>query len=130
MRMAPTEKEVTRLFKVMNCDPLYAMMRRRQDCYRARSTPKPHLIRQKGVQPYVFRTTIGCKPVWPSGSRITSAAEASRCATWWDVIGRSDEDDDDPLPRRAHAQPHRCPVGLIERSIVGRTHLEFNPALG
>lgn len=48
--LAPADKEVERLFKAMNCDPLYAMLCRRQDCYRARLTPKPYRIKQKAIR--------------------------------------------------------------------------------
>jgi hypothetical protein len=64
IQMAPKERAVTKLFEAMNSDPLYAMMCRRQDCYRARLTPKPHRIKQKPIRlmvPYDegMRSTLG-----------------------------------------------------------------------
>jgi hypothetical protein len=48
--LVPTEPTVQRLFDTMHCDPLYAMLCRRQDCYRARLTPKPSRIRHKAIR--------------------------------------------------------------------------------
>lgn len=48
--MAPTDATVKAMFKAMNCDPLYAMLCRKQDCYRARLTPKPSRIKQPSIR--------------------------------------------------------------------------------
>jgi len=48
--MTPIDPIVSRLFKGMNCDPLYAFMCRRQDCFRARLTPKPSRMRLKAIR--------------------------------------------------------------------------------
>jgi hypothetical protein len=47
---APTDPLVQRWFKAMNCDALYAKLCVRQDCYRARLTPKPSRIRLKAIR--------------------------------------------------------------------------------
>lgn len=48
--MTPIDHIVSRLFKGMNCDPLYAHLCRRQDCFRARLTPKPSRMHLKAVR--------------------------------------------------------------------------------
>lgn len=48
--MAPTDPTVYRLFNGMNGDPLYAHLCRRQDCFRARLTPKPSRMRLKAIR--------------------------------------------------------------------------------
>lgn len=48
--MAPAEPDVKRLFDAMHCDPVYARLCRRQDCYRARLTPKPSRIGQRSIR--------------------------------------------------------------------------------
>lgn len=48
--MAPKDPVVMRLFEAMHADPLYAMICRKQDCFRARLTPKPSRIRQKAIR--------------------------------------------------------------------------------
>lgn len=48
--MIPTDPVVQRLFDDMHCDPLYALLCRRQDCFRARLTPKPSRMRQKAIR--------------------------------------------------------------------------------
>lgn len=42
--------EGKRLMHVSHCDPLFALLCEKQKCYRARLTPKPHRIRQKGIK--------------------------------------------------------------------------------
>jgi hypothetical protein len=92
-RMAPADAEVTRLFKAMNCDPLYAMLCRRQDCYRARLTPKPYRIHQKPIRllvPYDdgMRSTLAAwVPEYLERSRRFAVCKLV------DVIGRDDEDE-------------------------------------
>jgi len=48
--MAPTDPTVYRLFDGMNGDTLYAHLCRRQDCFRARLTPKPARMRLKAIR--------------------------------------------------------------------------------
>lgn len=48
--MAPTDPTVHRLFDGMNGDTLYAHLCRRQDCFRARLTPKPSRMRLKAIR--------------------------------------------------------------------------------
>ena len=93
IQMAPKERAVTRLFEAMNSDPLYAMMCRRQDCYRARLTPKPYRIQQKPIRllvPYgeETRSTLGA---W-----VQAYNERSRgfnVCRLVEVIGRDTVDD-------------------------------------
>lgn len=42
--IAPRSAEVERMMRALNADRLYAALCRRQNCYRARLTPKPHRI--------------------------------------------------------------------------------------
>jgi hypothetical protein len=93
IQMAPKERAVTKLFEAMNSDPLYAMMCRRQDCYRARLTPKPYRIQQKPIRlvvPYDegTRSTLGA---W-----VQTYNERSRgfnVCRLVEVIGRDPVDD-------------------------------------
>lgn len=46
----PSQADGWALMKRCHADPLFATLCRRQHCYRARLTPKPHRIRQKGIR--------------------------------------------------------------------------------
>ena len=73
--MAPTDALVQRLFADMHGDPLYAMLCRRQDCFRARLTPKPSRMRQRAIRlrfPYDTETRSALDdwlPSYQDGSR-------------------------------------------------------------
>lgn len=41
------DPKVVELFEAFNCDPLYASLCKKQECFRARLTPKPNYIRQR-----------------------------------------------------------------------------------
>ena len=93
LRAAPADKEVGRLFKVMNCDPLYAMMCRRQDCYRARLTPKPYRIKQKAIRlrvPYADGTRTELASWIPEYDQRSRGFAVCKLVQ---VIGRSEEDE-------------------------------------
>lgn len=47
-KMKASDPEVKKLFNAFHCDPLYASLCRKQDCFRARLTPKPSYIKHKG----------------------------------------------------------------------------------
>ncbi len=93
IKMAPKERAELKLFEAMNSDPLYAMMCRRQDCYRARLTPKPHRIQQKPIRlqvPYddEMRSTLS---TWVQAYDERSRGYA--VCRLVDVIGPDAEDD-------------------------------------
>lgn len=46
-QLKANDLQVKELFDAFNCDPLYASLCRKQDCFRARLTPKPRYIKQK-----------------------------------------------------------------------------------
>lgn len=46
----PNAAEGRSLLERSNSDPLFAMLCRKQSCYRARLTPKPYRIKQKGIR--------------------------------------------------------------------------------
>ncbi len=48
--LLPTDPLVQRLFKKFNCDPIYATLCRKQNCFRARLTPKPYNMKHKKIQ--------------------------------------------------------------------------------
>ncbi len=62
--LAPDEADTKALFKALNGDPLYESLCRRQGCYRARLTPKPHRMKQE-------RRTF----VWPRPEEDDEAAK-------------------------------------------------------
>lgn len=47
-KLKASDELVSELFKTFHCDPLYASLCRKQDCFRARLTPKPSYIKHKG----------------------------------------------------------------------------------
>jgi hypothetical protein len=49
--------ETRRMMKEFHCDRLYALMCRKQDCFRARLTPKPYRMKLKGYKVRVPRTS-------------------------------------------------------------------------
>ena len=62
--MDPRSKESKSLLRSFNSDRLYATLCRKQNCYRARLTPKPHRIKMKPIRlPYPYeeadKTRIG-----------------------------------------------------------------------
>lgn len=46
----PNSAEGKALLQACNADRLYSLLCRKQKCYRARLTPKPHRIKQKGIK--------------------------------------------------------------------------------
>lgn len=46
----PKSRESVTLLRSFNADKLYALMCRKQNCYRARLTPKPHRIKMKPIR--------------------------------------------------------------------------------
>ncbi|MBL7982087.1 MAG: hypothetical protein JNL52_09780 [Flavobacteriales bacterium] len=93
IQMAPQERAVAKLFEALNSDPLYAMMCRRQDCYRARLTPKPHRIQQKPIRlvvPYdeQMRSTLGA---WVQA--YNERSRGFKVCRMVEVIGRDSVDD-------------------------------------
>lgn len=59
--LPPADPFVRALFKAMRSDNLYEMLCLKQDCFRARLTPKPHRIKQKPIRlrfPYDAATMI------------------------------------------------------------------------
>lgn len=65
---APGEPEVAAFFEALNCDPVYVRMCERQQCFRARVSPKPWRI---GVGPIRPRTGV-----WPLAAYALPAREA------------------------------------------------------
>jgi hypothetical protein len=61
------------LFKAFNCDPLYASLCRKQDCFRARLTPKPSYIKHKGKRFKFPMNSTDSEKDW-----IESYADASK----------------------------------------------------
>ena len=59
---APTEPEVQQCFSALQCDPVYVAMCQRQQCFRARVSPKPWRIGMKER----LRPRPGTWPVKPS----------------------------------------------------------------
>jgi hypothetical protein len=49
--------ETRRMMKEFNCDRLYMLMCRKQDCFRARLTPKPYRMKLKGYKVKFPRTS-------------------------------------------------------------------------
>src|SRR5690606_8392641 len=48
--MAPADPAVQAMCRAMNCDALYVKLCLKQDCFRARLTPKPSRIRQRAIR--------------------------------------------------------------------------------
>jgi hypothetical protein len=48
--MDPRSQESKKLLRSLNADPLYSTLCRKQNCYRARLTPKPHRIKMKPIR--------------------------------------------------------------------------------
>jgi len=46
----PRDNETKKIMDEFNCDPLYTLLCRKQGCYRARLTPKPHRMKVRGYK--------------------------------------------------------------------------------
>lgn len=46
----PRDDATKKMMVEFNCDPLYALLCGKQDCYRARLTPKPSRVRVRGIK--------------------------------------------------------------------------------
>lgn len=91
--LPPAAPLVRDLFKAMRSDNLYVMLCLRQDCYRARLTPKPHRIKQKTIRlrfPYDAATATALTE-W-SRSYENASRRFSVCHLV-DVIGDQRTDD-------------------------------------
>lgn len=90
--LPPADDRVRALFAAMNCDPVYALLCRRQDCYRARLTPKPSRIRQKAIQlkyPYTPEKAQALHDWLPDYNALSERFAVCRLV---EVIGRDDPD--------------------------------------
>lgn len=89
---APSDPEVDRLFKVMGADPLYVLLCHKQDCYRARLTPKPSRIRHKAIRlRYPYGPELQAQlDAWSLSYRERSQRYA--VCKLLEVIGRDDPD--------------------------------------
>lgn len=89
---APSDPEVDHLFQAMRADPLYALLCRKQDCFRARLTPKPSRIRQKAIRlRYPYDDKLQARlDTWS----VSYAERGQRYAVCklMEVIGRDDPD--------------------------------------
>ncbi len=104
----PRSKESARLLRSFHADRLYALLCRKQNCYRARLTPKPHRIRMKSIRlryPYDDGTR---KQVEAWVREYESKSEGFASCRLVQVIGSAP----DSLAVRYHDERARAASGL------------------
>lgn len=91
----PREPDVAEIFNALRCDRLYRRLTERQECFRARLTPKPWrcgLERPPSIFPYVNAAAEQRQQQWLR--RYEQASRAYRTCELLEAVGPAPDDDE------------------------------------
>jgi hypothetical protein len=88
----PQGKGFLALMRALDVDPLYSLLCRKQDCYRARLTPKPYRMKMETIR---IKTPLDCEAeaygIWQT--KYAEAAQRYSVVALLEVIGKDFRDD-------------------------------------